>query len=95
MAASGGRCGIEMFRTTLLKKEPCDVVITDLGMPDIDGSQVAWTIKIVSPKTPVIMLTGWGGTVQDNVAIASTVDAVVGKPPQMQELNDLLLRIAG
>jgi hypothetical protein len=39
-------------------------------------------------------LTGWGATVRGDAAIASTVDAVVNKPPHIQELNDLLLRMA-
>jgi CheY-like chemotaxis protein len=91
--ASGGKYGIELFCTAILKSEPYDVVITDLGMPDIDGSQVAWAIKIESPNTPIILLTAWGATVKNDPAITSTVDAVLSKPPQLQELNDLLLRL--
>jgi hypothetical protein len=30
---------------------------------------------------------------QENDETASEVDAIVGKPPQMQKLNDLLLRM--
>ncbi|MFZ0828297.1 MAG: response regulator [Verrucomicrobiia bacterium] len=93
--ASGGKYGIELFCTAILKSEPYDAVITDLGMPDIDGGQVAWAIKLESPGTPVIMLTAWGTTVKNDPAINSTVDAVFSKPPQIQELNDLLLRLVG
>ena len=91
--ASGGKYGIELFRTAILKSEPYEVVITDLGMPDIDGYHVARTIKAESPNTPVIMMTGWGTTMRDDGETASEVDAVIGKPPCMQELNDLILRI--
>lgn len=93
--ASGGKYGLEQFCIAILKSEPYDVVITDLGMPDIDGCQVAWAIKIESPNTPVILLTAWGSTVKDDAAIVSTVDAVLSKPPRIEELNDLLLRLAG
>jgi CheY-like chemotaxis protein len=93
--ASGGKYGLELFCTAILKSEPYDAVITDLGMPDIDGYQVSWAIKIESPNTPVILLTAWGANVKDDVAISSTVNAVVSKPPQIQQLNDLLLRLAG
>ncbi len=93
--ASGGKCGIEQFSTAILKSEPYDAVITDLGMPDLDGYQVAWAIKIESPNTPIIMLTAWGANVKNDVSISTTVDAVVSKPPDMQGLNDLLLRLAG
>jgi DNA-binding response OmpR family regulator len=93
--ASGGKHGLELFCTAILKSEPYDVVITDLGMPDIDGYQVAWAIKIESPSTPVILLTAWGTTVKDDAAITSTVDAVLSKPPRIEELNNLLLRLVG
>ena len=92
MVASGGKQGMELFRTATLKNQPYEVVITDLGMPDVDGHLVARTIKAESPNTPVIMMTGWG-TIGDEEGIALEVDAVVSKPPHMKELNDLILRM--
>ena len=92
--ASGGKHGLELFRTATLKNQPYEVVITDFGMPDIDGQRVARAIKAESPKTPVIMMTGWDTFMEDEGETVLPVDAVVGKPPCMQELNDLVLRIA-
>jgi len=92
--ASGGKQGVEFFRNAMRDKQPYDAVITDLGMPDIDGHHVARTIKTESPQTPVIMITGWGTIMKEDGEAAPEVDAVVGKPPNMQELNDLLLRMA-
>jgi len=91
--ASGGKQGVEMFRTAMLEKQPYEMVITDLGMPDIDGHQVAKTIKAESPGTPVIMMTGWGAQMKEDGEAAPEVDAVVGKPPRIQELNNLLLKL--
>ncbi len=79
MVASGGKEGLEMFRAARLKNQLYEVVVTNMGMPDIDGRIVARTIKAESPSTPVIILTGWGATVRGDAAIASTVDAVVNK----------------
>ena len=93
MVASGGKRGLEMFRLASLENQPYEVVITDLGMPDIDGQRVARAIKAESPKTPVIMMTGWGTFMEDDKETPMQVDAVVGKPTRMQELNDLVLRI--
>jgi hypothetical protein len=39
-------------------------------------------------------MTGWGTTIREDGETTPEVDAVIGKPPRMQELNDLLLRIA-
>jgi CheY-like chemotaxis protein len=35
------------------------MVLTDLGMPYVDGRRVASAVKADSPSTPVILLTGW------------------------------------
>ena len=93
MVASGGKHGLELFRTATLENQPYEVVITDFGMPDMDGQRVARTIKAESPNTPVIMMTGWGTFMGDDGGTTSQVDAVVGKPTRMQDLNDLVLRI--
>jgi DNA-binding NtrC family response regulator len=93
--ASGGKHGIELFCTALLKSEPYDVIITDLNMPDLDGYQVARAIKDESPDTPIILMTGGGTTTMEARLRSPAVDAVAAKPPRMQELNDLLLRMAG
>ncbi|HTQ52521.1 MAG TPA: ATP-binding protein [Candidatus Acidoferrales bacterium] len=91
--ASGGKQGVEMFRTAILQKQPYEMVITDLGMPDIDGHQVARTIKAESPATPIVMMTGWGTMMKEDGETAPEVDAVVGKPPRIQELNSLILQL--
>jgi signal transduction histidine kinase/CheY-like chemotaxis protein len=91
--ASSGKQGVEMFRAAMRNKQPYETVITDLGMPDVDGQQVARTIKAESPGTPVIMMTGWGTIMKDDGELVSGVDAVVGKPPRIGELNNLLLRL--
>ena len=92
--ASGGKVGLELFRAATLENQPYEVVITDLCMPDIDGNSVVRTIKAESPKTPVIMMTGCSTFMKNDGAAALSADAVVGKPARMQELNDLVLRIA-
>jgi CheY-like chemotaxis protein len=93
MVATGGEQGMELFRAAAQKNQPYEVVITDLGMPKMDGHQVARTIKAESPNTPVIMMTGWGTIMREEGETTSEVDAVIGKPPRMKELNELLLRV--
>jgi DNA-binding NtrC family response regulator len=91
--ASGGKVGLELFHAATLENQPYEVVITDLCMPDIDGNRVVRTIKAESPQTPVIMMTGFGTSMKNDGEAPLPVDAVVGKPARMQELNDLVLRI--
>jgi len=93
--APGGKEGLEMFRSSLRGGHPFEVVITDLGMPDMDGHHVARAIKEASPRTPILMLTGWGTMIKAGGESAPEVDAVLSKPPHMGELNRLLQRLAG
>ena len=92
--ASGGKYGIELFNTAILKSEPYDVVITDLNMPDVNGCAVARAIKAECPDIPIIMMTGTGADIKEAALMSAPVNAVVNKPPRMQELNTLILRIA-
>ena len=40
-------------------RAPLDLVLCDLGMPDMNGWRVAREIQTVAPGTTVYMLTGW------------------------------------
>ena len=86
-SAVSGKEGIEIFSRT-----PIDLVICDLGMPDMNGWQVGETIKSMCrqkgvPKTPFILLTGWGEQLDDERKIAdSGVNRIMGKPVAFSEL---------
>jgi PAS domain S-box-containing protein len=90
--ADGGQAGIDRFREALGGTEPFTVVITDLGMPYVDGRQVAAAVKQASPSTPVIMLTGWGQRMAEQADLPAYVDRVLSKPPKLRELNLALVQ---
>ena len=91
--ADGGKTGLEAFQNAKNRGEPFDVVITDLGMPYVDGRQVAQTVKTESPRTPVIMLTGWGTMLNQKGENLSQVDAVLSKPPRIEDLNETIAKV--
>jgi len=91
--AATGKLGLEMFRSGLKTRQPYDVIITDLGMPEVDGHQVAREVKSDSPETPIILLTGWGTMMKQDGETIGHADAIVGKPPSMKELNELIVRL--
>jgi signal transduction histidine kinase/CheY-like chemotaxis protein len=91
--ASSGKEGVELFRAALSTKQAYETVITDLGMPGIDGHQVARAIKAESPSTPVVMLTGWGTEMKENGETAPEVNALLGKPTRIPELNRVLQKL--
>jgi DNA-binding response OmpR family regulator len=92
VTAEGGQLGIDTFRETLARGTPFAAVITDLGMPYVDGRQVASAVKHASPSTPVLMLTGWGQRMADDNDLPEHVDRVLSKPPKLRELNATLVQ---
>jgi signal transduction histidine kinase/DNA-binding response OmpR family regulator len=88
--ADGGQAGIDAFQTAVGSGEPFSAVITDLGMPYVDGRRVAAAIKAASSATPVIMLTGWGQRLVSDGEIPPHVDRVLSKPPKLREINEAL-----
>jgi len=88
--ASGGREGIELFTDAHGGSHAFSVVITDLGMPYVDGRQVANAIKALSPDTPVVLLTGWGRRLQAEGDTPVHVDLVLAKPPKLRDLREAL-----
>ncbi|MFQ5828022.1 MAG: GAF domain-containing protein [Candidatus Methylomirabilia bacterium] len=85
LAAEGGEA-IERF-----KLEPFDLVITDLGMPGLNGFQVAQAVKDHDPLVPVFLVTGWGVEHSDEELKAKGVDRVLAKP---LKLDDILSAVA-
>jgi CheY-like chemotaxis protein len=91
--AASGKEGLELFRTAKVNKQPYEVVITDMGMPDVDGYQVVEAISTESRNTPIIMMTGWGTMMREEKTTPAAVNALIDKPPHMQQLHDLLLKL--
>lgn len=91
LAASDGAQGIELLRASLEPgARPVSAVITDLGMPNIDGRAVAAAIKQLAPQVPVVLLTGWGERLLAEGQTIPNVDRVLGKPPRLHELRRVL-----
>jgi len=95
VTANGGQAGIDAFRAAEERDEHFAVVITDLGMPYVDGRKVASAIKNDSPSTPVILLTGWGQRLVAEGDVPPHVDRVLNKPPKLKELRAALAELAG
>jgi len=93
-AASGGQAGIDAFSAAMSKADRnFDIVITDLGMPYVDGRKVAAAIKSASARTPIIMLTGWGHRLVAENDIPPHVNRVLSKPPRLHELRTVLAEL--
>ncbi len=77
-----------------------DLVISDLGMPNVTGWDVGKEIKRICesrgvPKAPFILLTGWGNQqAEEDRILESGVDEVVMKPVDLGNLLTVIDKIA-
>lgn len=90
--SDSGQSGLDAFRLAAGRGRPFELVITDLGMPYLDGKQVARIVKNESPETPVLMLTGWGAFMKEDGSAPSDIDGIISKPPRSRELREILHR---
>ena len=62
-----------------------DLVITDHGMPVMNGLDTAFRIKKLSPETPVLLITGWQTDSDAAYQKPSGVDEFVSKPFDLEK----------
>jgi signal transduction histidine kinase/ActR/RegA family two-component response regulator/HAMP domain-containing protein len=89
-ATDGGQAGIDAFLAANAQGKGFDAVITDLGMPYVDGRRVAAAVKSTAASTPVIMLTGWGQRLSADDELPPHVDRVLNKPPKLRDVRQAL-----
>ncbi|HZS39899.1 MAG TPA: response regulator [Polyangia bacterium] len=87
--ADSGAAGVAAFSAGAF-----DLVLTDLGLPDLNGWQVAGSVKAKAPSTPVALITGWGFNLDRDEIRRRGVDLLIKKPidPQrfLKELSTLV-----
>jgi CheY-like chemotaxis protein len=94
LTANDGKEGIELFRKSQSGGHATvSAVITDLGMPHVDGRSVARAVKQAAADTPVILLTGWGERLLADGDTPPYVDRVLSKPPRLRELRQALAEL--
>jgi len=76
-------------------KSHFDVVVTDLGMPDVNGWDVARYVHRIDPGVRILVLTGWGDSAApdaDNEEVSAAVERVLAKPI---DIDDLIAVVRG
>jgi len=78
-----GHEAIEHFRQ---QPYQYDVVITDLIMPTMPGSEIASTVSSINPNVPIILSTGFSDKIGKSTCASWGVDRVINKPFTINEL---------
>ena len=85
--AGDGRQALET-----LAKETFDLVITDLGMPDVSGRRVVQVARELQPGIPIILSTGWGDSITPAQLKELGANALLSKPFSISDLSVALKR---
>src|SRR5205085_1955554 len=80
--AANGKAALELLRETP------DLVILDLGLPDIQGHELLRTIRSRNESVPVVVLSSRGDEAGKVQALDLGADDYVTKPFGMDELTD-------
>jgi signal transduction histidine kinase len=86
VTAKDGREALERFSDGKF-----DLVITDQVMPEMTGDKLAGAIKMQSPSTPVVLVTGFGEAIGNG--IGHVTDCILSKPVSVIDLRHALVRV--
>jgi PAS domain S-box-containing protein len=82
-----GTGGLELFRD-----QDFDLALIDLGMPQMDGWEVAHRINELNSEFPIVLATGWNVSLEEGLEHGAQIRAVLKKPFGMQDLNSAIDR---
>ena len=85
-SATGGREALDY-----LKREPPDLVLTDMQMPEMDGLQLVEEIRAKHPAIPVILMTAHGS---EEIAVTALQKGAASYVPKRNLARDLAETIA-
>ncbi len=63
-----------------------DLLLTDLGMHEINGRELSKMIRDVEPDFPIVVISGWGTQLNLEHDYIDWADAIITKPPKQDEL---------
>jgi len=69
------------------KENNYDIVITDLGMPEMSGQELTEKIKKINNSTQIILITGWALNMDENKYLDKTVDFIIKKPFSFKKIT--------
>jgi CheY-like chemotaxis protein len=76
----------------VLQKDPIDVVVTDIRMPDINGLELLSTIRKQYPSTKVIIMTAYGSPEVHKEATRRGSYFYLEKPFEISDIRTLILK---
>ena len=77
----------------IFERELPDIIITDLGMPGISGWEVAKRIKSKDSSRKVIVISGWGASLEEDQLQENYIDQVLPKPFHLEQVKKVIAEV--
>jgi DNA-binding NtrC family response regulator len=92
-------CEVEVFEEPVaalsrLKKKSFDIVVTDIRMDEMDGMQILEYVNEASPRTKVIMITGYAMIALAREAMEKGAFDFIAKPFKPDDLRRVIAKAA-
>ncbi len=85
--AGDGRSGL-----AALARNPVDLVMVDMTMPDLDGAEVVRRIRASGSRVPIVLTSGYMAVGAENTLQRSMIQAFLAKPFSPTDLTDAIER---
>ncbi|MFW6300248.1 MAG: response regulator, partial [Oceanicaulis sp.] len=82
ITAGAARPGMELAR-----RDDVDLIIFDVGLPDLDGREACRMLREAGVKTPIILLTAQSGDADHVLGLRSGADDFLAKPILLEDLE--------
>ncbi len=92
MEASNGQEALELYRKN---SASISLVITDIGMPIMDGYALFRELKLLKRDLPIIISSGFGDTVVTTRIPNDEIAGLVSKPYRFDKLQDVVKSVVG
>jgi DNA-binding NtrC family response regulator len=92
-------CDVEVFQDPIaavarIKEKEFDIVVTDIRMDEMDGMQVLEYVREKSPRTKVIMITGYAMIALAREAMEKGAFDFIAKPFKPDDLRHVIAKAA-
>jgi PAS domain S-box-containing protein len=90
LGAPDGRQALQLFQENAAT---ITLVVTDLGMPVMDGYELIAELKKLRPDLPIIISSGFGDGVETSRLASGEMAGFISKPYRFEQFQDLLKRV--